>query len=250
MVRSWEKMQTQEWACSWGISLVFMQFAIFFVCAAPSSYIINAADESFLFWELHEAGIHLIMPYIISIVPMLVCFHLLIGKFPKHLILSEFNIGKDIWLAIVLVSIITIVAYQFVHESIDPPNSVMFPLDISILKFAQYVIIAPPVEEWLYRGILYPYLRKHLPFVWAIMTNAVLFSLAHFGPLPRLFSSFAVGFVLAYYYERFRSITVCIVIHAVANMIAAFIVFLFTHTQDSRSMSVVFMEKYILEIIS
>ena len=225
MVRFWKKMQTQEWACSWGISFVLMQFAIFFVCAVPSSYIINAVDESFLFWELHETGIHLIIPYIISIVPMLVCFHLLIGKFPKYLMLSEFNIGKDIWPAIVLVAIITIVAYQFVHKSIGPPNPVMFSLDISILKFVQYVIIIPPVEEWLYRGILYSYTRKHLPFVWAIMANAVLFSLAHFGPLPRLFSSFAVGFVLAYYYERFRSIAVCIVIHSVANLIAAFIAF-------------------------
>ena len=79
------------------------------------------------------------------------------------------------------------------------------------------------MEEWLFRGILYPYLKRHLSFIWAVMANVVLFALCHYnteGTFLALLPHLGLGLVLVLYYERSRSIGACIVLHGVANIVA------------------------------
>ena len=80
------------------------------------------------------------------------------------------------------------------------------------------VVLAPIVEEALFRGILYPAIKQRGWPRLALWGTSTLFALAHFNMvtfLPLLF--FAL--VLVYLYETFQNLLVPVVTHAVFNAV-------------------------------
>jgi len=85
------------------------------------------------------------------------------------------------------------------------------------------VVLAPVVEEVLFRGLLHRSLRRRLPVASATVISSVLFAVVHVEiamsqPLA-LVGLALVGVVLALAYERTGSLVVPVVIHAVHNAI-------------------------------
>lgn len=82
--------------------------------------------------------------------------------------------------------------------------------------FALGAIAAPIVEEFLFRGLLYPLLRGRFKAVAAVALSAFLFAFLHFYPtlIPALLT---MGIVLAVLVERYDSILPSIVVHALNN---------------------------------
>lgn len=63
-----------------------------------------------------------------------------------------------------------------------PPGAVLSTVSSSIgLFFIANVLLAPLVEETLYRGIAIPLLTTHLGALWAVMLTCVLFGLLHWA---------------------------------------------------------------------
>ena len=225
MLNTWDTMRRQEWECPWNLILVVLQFAIlFFFIVLRNTYVNNWAEESLLLRDMKIVMLHFFGSHAVAMILMLTCYHLMVGTVPKQLRLSLSGIGKDFWLAVFLIVLIMVSANLPKSAAHIPP--VMHLPDLSVIRILQGVIVIPLVEEWLFRGILYPYLRKHLPFVWAIMANAVLFALCHYNTeegfldlLPHL----GLGLVIVLYYERSRSIAACIMLHSIANMVPAFV---------------------------
>ena len=85
-------------------------------------------------------------------------------------------------------------------------------------------LVAPVVEEVLFRGIFYGWLRARLPLVAAIVVSAAIFAGAHVIPilLPALF---VAGLILAVTYEWSGSLWTTIVIHAIQNSVAVVVIF-------------------------
>jgi uncharacterized protein len=88
--------------------------------------------------------------------------------------------------------------------------------------FALLALIAglvPFAEELLFRGMLYPLLRRHFRPLLAIPLNAAIFAVAHVIPLllPGLF---VVGIFLAYLRERSNSIWPSVFYHILQNSLA------------------------------
>lgn len=85
-------------------------------------------------------------------------------------------------------------------------------------------VAAPIVEETLFRGVLYGWLRTRMPIALAIMLSAAVFSGVHFIPilLPALF---VVGIILAVVYEWSHSLWVSILLHSIQNSIAVIVIF-------------------------
>ena len=220
-------MRRQEWECPWNLILVVLQFAILFsFIALRSAYVDNWAEESLLLRDMKIVTIYLFGSHSVAMVLMLTCFHFVVGTVPKQIELSLYGMGKEVWLAIFLVLLITVPANLSRSVGYIPP--VMHLPDLSIIRLLQGVIVIPLVEEWLFRGLLYTYLKRHLPFVWAVMTNVVLFALCHYnynmgGEFLALLPHLGLGLLLVLYYERSRSISSCIVLHGVANMVAELI---------------------------
>ena len=222
MLNTWNTVRRQEWECPWNLILVILQFAIlFFSIFFRNAYVNNWAEESLLLRDMKIVTIYLFGSHAAAMVLMLTCFHLMVGTVPKQIKLSIYGMGKEVWLAIFLVVLITLPANLSRSTGYIPP--IMYLPDLSIIRLLQGVIVIPLVEEWLFRGLLYTYLKRHLPFVWAIIANVVIFSLCHYnigGHLLALLPHLGLGLVIVIYYERSRSIGSCIVLHGVANIVA------------------------------
>lgn len=85
--------------------------------------------------------------------------------------------------------------------------------------------IAPLVEETIFRGLIYGWLRAHMPIVVAVVISAAIFSAAHVIPLlfPALF---VVGIILAVVYEYSGSLWTSILLHSIQNTLATTLIFL------------------------
>lgn len=112
-----------------------------------------------------------------------------------------------------LVSLSGIAKYSKVYNELSKMvyNGNIF---IQILAAA---IAAPIVEELLFRGLIYKRLRYHLSSTWCILISAAVFGLIH-GNIVQFVYAFLVGTLLAYVYEKFKTIWAPILIHGMANL--------------------------------
>jgi len=79
-------------------------------------------------------------------------------------------------------------------------------------------LVAPVAEELIFRGFVYPALRRYLPPFTAVGLSAIIFGLMHMNSLA-LVQIVGIGIVLAVLYERTRSVIPCIVCHAMNNIL-------------------------------
>jgi hypothetical protein len=86
------------------------------------------------------------------------------------------------------------------------------------LAFIAVVIVAPIAEELFFRGFLYQALRRWRGVPQGILLSALFFGLAHVSPIiiPAIF---ALGVILAYVFERRRSLSATIAAHMTYNLI-------------------------------
>ena len=78
------------------------------------------------------------------------------------------------------------------------------------------VIGAPIIEELVFRGMIYPSLKRWLPRGYAIIITGVFFGVVH-GNLAAVFPLMAFGSVLCIIRDRFGLFT-CIALHALFNL--------------------------------
>lgn len=92
------------------------------------------------------------------------------------------------------------------------------------LAFATLVVLAPIVEEAIFRGYLYGKLRKHVPVYAAAIATSLLFALAH-GQWNIAVDTFILGLFLVGLREITGGIWAGIVLHMIKNGIAYFWIF-------------------------
>jgi membrane protease YdiL (CAAX protease family) len=86
-------------------------------------------------------------------------------------------------------------------------------------------ILAPFAEEFYFRGLLHNWFRQHVGFWWSIFLSSALFGLAHIDSVGVLVSSFLMGLVMAYAFERTRSLWITIAIHVITNSTAVVLLY-------------------------
>lgn len=87
------------------------------------------------------------------------------------------------------------------------------------------VLVAPLVEEFLFRGYFYPVLKRFIGPLWAGIWISVLFSLSH-GTVAVFGGIFTLSVCLLMAFERFGSLWVCIGMHALFNGVSLFLIYL------------------------
>lgn len=80
-----------------------------------------------------------------------------------------------------------------------------------------YGVIAPFVEEVVFRGLLYNRMKKYYPTLISAIVSALIFGAWH-GNLIQGFYGSCMGLLLAYTYERFGDFKIPCIFHAVANI--------------------------------
>lgn len=109
------------------------------------------------------------------------------------------------------------------QEQVIPNQNTLGSMDFVLLLIAG-AIAAPFAEEFLFRGLLYPYLRANRSLWVAVVVSSILFAVAHFIPIlvPVLI---VFGIAEALVVERYKSLYPAIALHALNN--AALFVSLF-----------------------
>jgi len=112
------------------------------------------------------------------------------------------------------------VAVKYLKTTLESPA-------MAILALISIVIVAPVVEEFLFRGVLQTYLKRRLPPKTAILVASMCFALFHFSPeqgfgnIPLVLSLFVFGSFLGYVYERQGSLYASIGLHLAFNFISS-----------------------------
>jgi uncharacterized protein len=102
------------------------------------------------------------------------------------------------------------------------------------LALTTILIFAPLLEEFLFRGILQTYLKKHFSQKVAIVISSLCFALFHLAPsqgagnIPLFFSLMTLGLFLGFLYEKQRSLFAPIALHVTFNSISSFYILIFS----------------------
>mgnify|MGYP002711906526 CR=1 FL=1 len=108
--------------------------------------------------------------------------------------------------------------YKQVFDIIETTMVATNPMDYVIL-FVGVVILAPIVEELMFRGLLLNKLMDDFKPKYAIILSALAFGIYHFNVFQGV-NTFAMGIILATVYYYRRNITDCIIIHMANNLFA------------------------------
>ena len=94
-------------------------------------------------------------------------------------------------------------------------SEVVYNGNIFVQIFAA-AIIAPIMEELLFRGLIYNRLKCKFKIVWSILFSSIIFGVIH-GNIVQFIYAFLLGILLAYIYERYKTIWAPIIMHITAN---------------------------------
>ncbi len=146
----------------------------------------------------------------------------------KDLGLRYYSILKTIWYTFLSLIVIFIMSflYVFVMNSlfgIEAPSSQIDRLimegDISTnILLVIVVLVAPFAEEVFFRGYLYSAFKKAWGINAGLFLSSLLFAMAHME-LYSFIPIFAIGWMLAYIFEKTKSLFPIIFLHAVYNLI-------------------------------
>jgi len=132
-----------------------------------------------------------------------------------------------------------LINWSFSITQLPDQNAVLFlkstfenPLYF-ILATLSIVVLAPLIEETLFRGFFQSYIRQHLGSKQAILITSVCFSLFHYtgaqglGNISIIISLFLLSLFLGYIYEKRGSLLAPMVLHATFNAISVINLYLF-----------------------
>ncbi|CAM0117372.1 lysostaphin resistance A-like protein [Rhabdochlamydiaceae symbiont of Dictyostelium giganteum] len=117
-------------------------------------------------------------------------------------------------------------AVAYLKHNLETPLQAFFAL-------TSIVIIAPVIEEFLFRGILQQYIKKFLSVRLSIVLTSFLFALFHFsssqhlGNVSLISSLFCLSCFLGYLYEKQGSLYASIGLHMSFNLASSLQIMLF-----------------------
>ena len=139
-------------------------------------------------------------------------------------------LGVGLLLLIPVVLVVNTSAYfvnawlEGVWGGMEPQNTVQAFQDsggtgVRVVMVVFAVVIAPLVEETLFRGFIYPVFKKYTDGLFAALCSSLLFGLVHMhvGSLAPLV---VLALILCYVYERSGSLLLPMVIHAGFNAVS------------------------------
>lgn len=123
------------------------------------------------------------------------------------------------WLFLLLVCVVSLARHFGLQPPVEPIHELIFQErrpHVLLLTLALACLIGPIAEELLFRGVLYPALRRRTSRIVATLVSGALFSMVHtnlIGFLPIM----VLGCLLAYLYERTGSLVAPMTIHILHN---------------------------------
>ena len=139
--------------------------------------------------------------------------------------LGSFEIQrKPLFLSIFLLAAFLLLEelYFYVLGIEMPESFIEFMLaEPILLGFISVVVVAPIIEEFLFRGFLYSQLRRSFLRDWgAIAVSSLVWTAIHFQyEVGILFFLFLFGIFLGYFRIKYNSLMMPVVLHALNNLL-------------------------------
>ena len=224
----------------WAIFFVLLTFEI---STLPALYLLDALGD----W-VYQNPITVNMTYIGAVemypirdnlvgffaMPMAIFF--ILWRMKKRKIpLSELG-SLEIQRKPLFLSIFLLAAFLLLEElyfyvlGIEMPESfIEFMLAEPIFSFISVVLVAPIIEEFLFRGFLHSQLRRSFLKDWgAISVSSLAWTAIHFQyEIGILFFLFLFGLFLGYFRKKYNSLLIPIALHAINNLLGFLIVIYF-----------------------
>jgi len=133
--------------------------------------------------------------------------------------------SKPLFLSIfLLAAFLLLEEFYFYVLGIEMPESfIEFMLaEPILLGFISVVVVAPIIEEFLFRGFLYSQLRRSFLKDWgAVAVSSLVWTAIHFQyEVGILFFLFLFGLFLGYFRIKYNSLLIPVALHALNNLIA------------------------------
>lgn len=129
-----------------------------------------------------------------------------------------------------VLSLMDMLLVNFTGFSLTMPSESMTNMN-PLLMFLTVAVFPAIVEELLYRGVLYRYLRVH-GVQFAAITSSIIFGLIHLNFLQFFFASF-MGIVCCYIYEATGKIRYSMLLHLLNNSVLVLFSILFVTDEIS-----------------
>ncbi|PFD04422.1 CPBP family intramembrane glutamic endopeptidase [Bacillus cereus] len=107
--------------------------------------------------------------------------------------------------------------FQLTTQSANTSSTVA-DAAISPMALISIVLLAPLVEEFVFRYAAINILMSKFKKTWSIIISSLFFSIIHFD-FPFIFGYFLIGIILAVVYMRTNRLLVSFVVHASMNLI-------------------------------
>ena len=103
--------------------------------------------------------------------------------------------------------------------ALNSTSELVLPSEI-LLAFVSFTLVAPILEEIIFRGYLFAKLRRHHGFWISFLISGTLFTFIHFGYAPMaLISVFIAAYFMSRAFEKTRNLWTPIIIHFLHNFL-------------------------------
>ena len=150
-------------------------------------------------------------------------------KVTKELSLRKFHGGAVVPLILMGLgmNVLTILVMGFLPEellnSYEQASSVYD--EVGLIVLLHTLISAPVVEEWVLRGLVFDRMKKGMPTIVAMLISSVLFGLLH-GNAVWIAYAAVLGMLLAWVFDRTKSLLASILFHFSYNLCGMLLGFL------------------------
>tara|TARA_Y100001960_G_scaffold151803_1_gene160175 strand:- start:863 stop:1567 length:705 start_codon:yes stop_codon:yes gene_type:complete len=139
---------------------------------------------------------------------------------------------KPLFISIILLAVFLLIEeIYFYLLGIEMPESfIEFLLaDPIFLSFISVVVVAPLLEEFLFRGFLYSQLKVSFLKEWgAVALSSLVWTALHFQyEIGILFFLFFFGLFLGYFRVKYNSLLIPVVLHMLNNLVAFLLIIYF-----------------------
>lgn len=138
----------------------------------------------------------------------------------KYLLIIPFGVFNMLW-ANYFVALLQLVMPKFMLESYTDTQQIIEGGGF-LIQLLTAGIVAPIVEELIFRGLVYRRTKKMTGTIAAAILSAALFGVFH-GNWVQAPYAFIIGIVAVFVYEKFKSIVAPIMLHMSANILSVLI---------------------------
>ncbi len=211
-----------------GLTMILQVLLSIVFCAVGTA---NGLNDKTLIMEFVNNNI-LGMTVISGMLTVLVLY--LVFRLRKKQVKQEWKLNQFKVKNLVLASLIAF-SFSFLFAlftyNVSMANSLMIstsvrfynevvPLFGTIMMGVNLLVIAPIAEEIALRGIVYTRVEKTTNALTATIVSSILFGLMHFmaGGIVLVIGAALMALVIGYIFYKYKSLWVCIIAHAVANL--------------------------------